>query len=179
MKATRVCSVQECDADARTRGWCEKHYTKFKRYGDPLWTAPSRKPNLLGQRFGLLTVVADAGDSRSWHCACDCGGMTVARTWNLRNGVHASCGAGAHRHSELVGYVSAHKRVRAARGLARNHSCVDCGRPARHWSYDNTDPDALYESGRGHYSLDPSRYEPRCPSCHKHFDLAARHAATR
>jgi hypothetical protein len=29
------CSVALCDRPAKTRGWCDSHYTRVKRYGDP------------------------------------------------------------------------------------------------------------------------------------------------
>ena len=29
------CSICGCSNKARHRGWCEKHYTRFRRYGDP------------------------------------------------------------------------------------------------------------------------------------------------
>lgn len=34
--ARRCCAVDGCDAVALTRGWCSKHYSAFKRTGDPL-----------------------------------------------------------------------------------------------------------------------------------------------
>lgn len=30
------CSVSECDLDARSKGFCDKHYYRFKAHGDPL-----------------------------------------------------------------------------------------------------------------------------------------------
>lgn len=30
------CSIDGCDAPARTRGWCTRHYYRWKRHGDPL-----------------------------------------------------------------------------------------------------------------------------------------------
>ncbi|BDZ41626.1 hypothetical protein GCM10025865_09250 [Paraoerskovia sediminicola] len=71
-----------------------------------------------------------------------------------------------------ITYKGAHRRVGRRRGRARDHGCVDCGGPARHWCYTHDDPAEL-EDGRGYeYSPDPQRYEPRCVSCHKHVDLA-------
>ena len=29
------CSINGCSNKARSRGWCDKHYTRFRRYGDP------------------------------------------------------------------------------------------------------------------------------------------------
>lgn len=32
------CAVGDCENDGRTRGWCEMHYTRWKRHGDPEFT---------------------------------------------------------------------------------------------------------------------------------------------
>jgi hypothetical protein len=31
-----ICSVETCDKPAQTRGWCERHYRRWVRHGDPL-----------------------------------------------------------------------------------------------------------------------------------------------
>ena len=53
-------------------------------------------PDMVGQRFGRLVVVARAGvGSRGlarWACACDCGGETLALGGNLRRGGTTQCG---------------------------------------------------------------------------------------
>lgn len=54
-----------------------------------------RRVNLLGQKFGLLTVVAESRTSlgeASWECLCECGNTSIARTWRLRKGKTKSCG---------------------------------------------------------------------------------------
>lgn len=53
------------------------------------------KKDLTGQRFGRLTVLADAGriDGRVlWLCRCDCGKETTVRSSNLVKGRVTSCG---------------------------------------------------------------------------------------
>jgi hypothetical protein len=37
------CAVDGCDNSKRTRGYCEKHYYKYRIYGDPLGASPSRQ----------------------------------------------------------------------------------------------------------------------------------------
>lgn len=64
---------------------------------------------------------------------------------------------------------AAHRRIRSARGPAKDHACP-CGEPASHWAYDHTDP-AEKISPRGPYSLDVDRYIAMCVPCHKRFDL--------
>lgn len=53
--------------------------------------------DLAGQRFGILTAISVAekpsnGQGAHWHCKCDCGGTSIARQKDLRNGNTASCG---------------------------------------------------------------------------------------
>ncbi len=52
--------------------------------------------NLVGQRFGKLTVIEraeSASDGKiQWRCKCECGNEVVARGELLRNGKKKSCG---------------------------------------------------------------------------------------
>lgn len=53
------------------------------------------KLNLLGQRFGLWTVIAEAanrGRRAYWLCRCDCGTEREVNTDNLRSGRSQACG---------------------------------------------------------------------------------------
>ncbi|MCV7358495.1 hypothetical protein [Mycolicibacterium fluoranthenivorans] len=71
-------------------------------------------------------------------------------------------------------YSAVHARVQNARGRARRHACIDCGRPARQWSYDHADPAELVDARGMEYSTDPTHYDPRCNPCHRAFDSAYR-----
>lgn len=54
-----------------------------------------KKLNLIGQRFGKLTVLAPAeniGGRTAWRCRCDCGQERVVKTTNLRSGRTTNCG---------------------------------------------------------------------------------------
>lgn len=75
---------------------------------------------------------------------------------------------------EVVGYAGAHRRVKRARGFAKEHACLDCGAPAVAWAYDHTDENALIGESAGKsvpYSLDIERYDPLCRSCHTRRDM--------
>lgn len=41
MASSRICSVSDCDKAARALGFCESHYRRFRRHGDPLGGAKS------------------------------------------------------------------------------------------------------------------------------------------
>lgn len=63
-----------------------------------------KKLNLIGQKFGMLTVIQEAGYNSSkrirWLCRCDCGKYHYSTTLDLRNGDCVSCGC---QKSERIG----------------------------------------------------------------------------
>lgn len=71
-------------------------------------------------------------------------------------------------------YQAVHLRLRHQRGPARNHPCIDCGKTARHWAYDNSGIAEQCAPRGWRYSTDLTRYEPRCVPCHRRHDDAAR-----
>ena len=51
--------------------------------------------NLVGQKFGRLTVIADAGNRRKqslWECLCDCGNLVKVMAGYLKSNHTKSCG---------------------------------------------------------------------------------------
>lgn len=124
-----------------------------------------------GQRFSMLTVVAETGARpRSFRMACDCGNEAVVRLTHLRTGHTRSCGH-LHFRGEAPAYRTVHLWIRKHRGKPDAHPCVDCAGTATEWSYNNSDPDALTSSNGFPYSLDLQRYEPRCRPCHRSYDI--------
>lgn len=82
-----------------------------------------------------------------------------------------------HWVGDNVSYKGQHHRVKAAKGKASDHPCVDCGDPAAHWSYSHGCPDERTDLQRN--SLLPfchhlECFEPRCHFCHTAYD---KHAA--
>lgn len=54
-----------------------------------------RKINLIGKKFGRLTVIENApnkGRFTQWKCKCDCGNIVYATTRDLQKGDTQSCG---------------------------------------------------------------------------------------
>ena len=74
------------------------------------------KIDVMGQRFGKLTVVAESrrNGEFAWLCKCDCGGETIQKSSDLRKGKVKSCGClGSHgmsETSEFKSWVSAKSR---------------------------------------------------------------------
>ncbi|NLH92400.1 MAG: hypothetical protein GX481_08145 [Atopobium sp.] len=55
----------------------------------------SKKIDLIGQRFGRLTVLKEAkkiNGRTAWLCKCDCGNFTTVQTSHLTSGATKSCG---------------------------------------------------------------------------------------
>ena len=80
-----------------------------------------------------------------------------------------------------VGYEAAHRRLRRAKGSARQYACTHCAeRQALQWAFIHGSPGekpaGVQRNGRPHgpYSLNPDEYMPLCASCHKLYDNAHR-----
>ena len=41
MATTRICSIADCGKPVAGRGWCTAHWTRWRRHGDPLGSAPA------------------------------------------------------------------------------------------------------------------------------------------
>ena len=54
------------------------------------------KKNLIGQKFGRLTVISEYGRYKKkqvqWLCKCECGNTVIATTGSLNSGNTTSCG---------------------------------------------------------------------------------------
>lgn len=44
MNPTRKCAVDGCEKRPKSRGYCVAHYHRFRRWGDPLGSAPKKTP---------------------------------------------------------------------------------------------------------------------------------------
>lgn len=163
------CRLDGCERPSKRLGLCYGHYMKQWRHGDPRYQQRTTAQDLTGQRFGALVTLERIGSK--WRCACDCGREAMVRTGDLNRGTQTCGDRTTHHRRDVVGIGGAHMRVRAERGSATKHTCVDCGGTAAHWSYDHEDPEELQDASRGPYSLNTSHYEARCVPCHKRFDL--------
>jgi hypothetical protein len=80
----------------------------------------------------------------------------------------------ARKPDDVIGYGSAHDRVRKMRGHARTHLCVSCAEKAADWALrkdaqtrrvEQSGPSAGYP-----FSPNPDDYQPMCRSCHNSYD---------
>ena len=61
MASSRLCSIDECGKPARTRGWCNAHYERWRLHGDP---AAGGRLKIQGeaQRFFDSVVLVHSSD---------------------------------------------------------------------------------------------------------------------
>lgn len=140
-------------------------------------------PEQLALRRGLCRPpVMEVPDVADRTCSVsDCERTVWSRGWcsmhyyrNWRNNDPEDRGpaqAKATPPAEDVSYHHVHVRLRAERGPASDRLCEDgCGRSAKHWAYDHSDPDALRSPEGFPYSTDLGNYWALCPSCHRRHD---------
>ena len=74
-------------------------------------------------------------------------------------------------------YMTAHRRVKEAKGKASAYLCAECQAPARHWAYDYKAEDERLGYTHGYFmpfSENPDHYDPLCATCHRRRDAAKR-----
>lgn len=97
----------------------------------------SPRQNLIGQKFGKLTVQKWDGNGK-WLCLCECGNITLVQTDNLKNGNTKSCGCYQKEQTskatfkdltgQRFGKLTVLERVENNRFSHVNYKCqCDCG----------------------------------------------------
>jgi len=126
-------------------------------------------PSLIGKRFGMLTVVAQAPSSssgqRRWLCKCDCGTEKVVAGSNLNRGTTVSCGC-KHRNDltgQKIGRLTVLERSEkyGTRGKRKTQlwKCLcDCGAITYKATDTLTNPDfSMCQACAGIYSAEKAR----------------------
>jgi len=167
--AEAICSIPDCGRPVFGRGWCNSHYKRWYRYGDPLQGGPPRTQLAVG----ALCEVPDCDEPAAKRCWCS----THYRRWQRHGDVQADRPIGALPVYAPT-YNSAHARLRRMRGNAAEHLCVDCAGPAEQWSYDHGCPDERIDNKTGYpWCVHLECYSPRDRSCHGLFDARRNRSA--
>lgn len=89
-----------------------------------------RAADIVGQKFGKLTVVKFAGDGK-WECKCECGNTTFTTTNHLRNGHTKSCGCISSSGEKKIKEVLDQNNVKYYRQFTFGDCLSDKGYPLR------------------------------------------------
>lgn len=156
------CSDDQCERDVVARGFCRMHYKQARKQGLPL----------LPPRERAVCTIVDCCEIVSSRGLCE----THRSRWRRHGDTETVLPKGGKGkrlpRKEVLTYSGLHQRVNRWRGAASDHTCVDCGESAEHWSL--TDFSNVLVNEQGYlYSMDVGAYMPRCVSCHKVHDLKA------
>ena len=125
-----------------------------------------RRLNLLGHRFGRLTVMSydnTINGRARWLCECDCGNKHVASATKLRRGTVSSCGCLVQhmRARKRAGHVTWAKTIKGAQG-----ECVKCGSDTSLHAHH-----VISVSANPALSRDFSNGAALCEDCHREFHV--------
>lgn len=109
----------------------------------------SKKIDLIGKKFGRLTVVSEIGYGNGyhgvvWHCKCDCGNEVDVIGYNLREGLSLSCGCYAKEVASIRNKTHGDSKSRLYR--------IWRGMKTR--CYNSSEPGYKYYGARGIYVCD-------------------------
>lgn len=111
-KSDRICSVDGCGKKARGKGWCSAHYTRFRRYGDPLGQSPAYNPISEGETCaveGCLKPQAAKGWCRSHYLRWYRYGTPLGRGEKNNHFHSGACGVDGCKEPYMAkGYCRAH-----------------------------------------------------------------------
>ena len=148
-----ACSQEECDKPVIARGFCHKHYGRWRRQGDP---------SVVKTIHGATCKVEQCGRRAVSINFCN---MHYKRL--RRNGDPVKL---AHRPDLSPSYAGIHYRVKSLHGSASRYDCAHCGGAALDWAYDHKDADEYMDHRGRPFSMKPEHYLPLCRSCHRTFD---------
>ncbi len=168
-----ACKIEGCDNQSAGRGWCHKHWLRWRKHGDPNVVLPKRRP----RKYPPVCSVDGCEGKHHAHGYCS---RHATRFTKLGDPLAPPRKpTGRPPVDGVPGYDAAHKRISRALGPASRFVCVQCSEPAHEWSYDGGDPDELTTSDSPRdehpglaYSLNPDYYSPRCRPCHHRRDLS-------
>lgn len=162
------CKIEDCGRQSAGRGWCNMHWTRWRKHGDPHFVS------VPGVHWQVKATCSVEGCGRPNQARLLC--PTHYSRWKKHGDPSFVAPiTGRPLKGDVPTYTTAHRRLSRSQGPASSFDCVDCGGRASSWSYDGKCPNELTEKINGRdlaYSLDPAHYFPRCTSCHRKFDGA-------
>jgi hypothetical protein len=104
-----ICSIKDCDQPARSRGWCQKHYGRWRTHGDPL---KKNKPGRLRTNGDCTAPNCDRRATRSGLCPAHARRKSLGQPMEpplRRYDPHQGCAVdGCDRAHDADGFCSMH-----------------------------------------------------------------------
>lgn len=152
----RLCSIEGCTRPSRKRGWCQTHYSRWQRHGDPLvvLTTPSEDMDRFVDAACNGTAPTEPNGCILWPFPLDDYGYASRST---RKGRYA---VGRVVLSRVIGPAPSaeHQMGHAPHEVCGNRSCIA---PA-HLSWQTPTEQAQVKRLDGHY-----RRKTHCPMGHE------------
>lgn len=159
------CKIDGCDRPSKGRGWCGTHWLRWRNHGDP--TVVLR----VGVDYQVKPPCAVDGCPRPHHAKGYCSMHLVRFNKHGDPSIVAPI-AGRPLKGDAPTWAAVHKRLERQLGRASERECIDCGGPAKEWSYTYGANDELVDAKGLRYSEDFTFYAPRCIPCHRRYDMA-------
>ena len=161
-----MCVIDDCDRPVVGRGWCRRHYSRWRRTGDPLGSVPRvRKPHSAATRAKIAAkatgrkhsseTLAKLSEQRRghWH------GVPVVGSYSVKGYCYLS-GQYDHPLASANGQLAIHRKVLYDKIGPAPHEC--------HWgsevleTWKDIQPDHI-DGDRA--NNDPDNLVPSCPAC--------------
>lgn len=165
------CKIDGCSRPSAGRGWCQMHWARWRKHGDPNIVLPKSRP----RKYPPVCSIEGCEQPHHAHGYCSSHATRFAKWGDPLAPPRKP--TGRPPEAGIPGYDAAHKRISRSLGPAAQFMCAECGRQADEWSYDGgdphelrTDPSIRSEHQGLSYSLNPQFYSPRCRPCHRRRD---------
>lgn len=113
----RVCTIDGCEREVASLGWCSGHYQRNRKYGDPLGGGPSPgAPKALIERK-LSELAPDDDECWTWPHADNGNGYPVIHLNGRLQYVHRLV------YERVVGPIPPGLQIRHMCGRGRTHGC--------------------------------------------------------
>lgn len=167
-----------CNRPVKAFGWCRPHHERIKRSGTPgpatigKWRPSDRECRIegcqasVGHKGGLDLCMKHYQRYRKH------GDPLVVK----KGGACLPLDKNPNWSGDQASYAAVHLRLPRQRGVAADRACIDCCRPAAHWSFSGRVSDDLRHENGLAYSVNLADYQPRCVPCHSAHDRRLRAA---
>lgn len=160
----KSCSIEGCDGRSYTKGWCKKHYSRWRRHGDASYERPThatctvdgcdKKPR---SKYAELCVMHYDRMRRNGNFD-----PPKPRKTKRKDNGYVVLHRPDHSLADKSGRVAQHRQVLYDKIGEGPHDCFWCGKAVAWGGHSGLHVDHLDEVRDNN---DPSNLVPTCPGC--------------